>query len=176
MSDRLKGLGRSSSPEDKSEGQQKTHEPSFVEYVEVSDDKQKKRSGRRNRKSKTSGDISVGTDSETISSTSITIASDDQNGKIEAMLDGNSWDDDGLDTKKGLTEISETDDETSSDAWDTGDLEIGDSRSTLYEKNTLPFPVDRRDSELPSHEDPFAPRPGRTLKWRNVSMKLVRIT
>lgn len=137
-------------------------EDGILEYIEVSESPTK--TGKRSRKSKNRGDSSVGTDSvTTISTTSITIASDETSGKIEAMLgDISFWEDEVSTAKKGLKEISETEDESISEDWNSGDLEIG-NHSSLH----------RRESDLPSHEDPFAPRPGRTLKWRNVNMTLV---
>jgi hypothetical protein len=36
--------------------------------------------------------------------------------------------------------------------------------------------VDKQSSTLDNHDDPFAPREGKTLLWKNVNMTLVRNT
>lgn len=150
-------------------------ENAILGYMEATESRTSKPLDQRKQKTKTSGELSNSTDSETISSTSVTISSDGHSGMIEAMLDNNdgSWEDEVSSKKKELSEISETDDESSSDPWNSGDVEAGDNRSIQCNKTPSRSPVNRRDSDLPLHEDPFAPRPGRTLQWQNVNMTLV---
>jgi hypothetical protein len=51
---------------------------------------------------------------------------------------------------------------------DTGDVEKG---TDAPKKHLAP---DRGVSVLAAHDDPFAPREGKTLAWKNVNMTLVR--
>jgi hypothetical protein len=60
------------------------------------------------------------------------------------------------------------------------DVESGDGNGkygneiTDDSNNNNPRVLDRDDSELDKHDDPFAPREGKTLTWTNIHMTLVR--